>query len=179
MAAFPGVLELHVRTISTNQAHPEAREPVLRVQVFYPITSVFLQIVDDVVGVMYCIDPSRPRITIWNWKTGHLVVVRPLRPPHRLHYSHEQGSGRRPPPRRDMGFLVYQQPRALCDDGQRRRCARALYVYRRRGREPVVRFPDVDADPRCDALPPLGPPLGALVERRHAHGSFPRHVSAR
>ena len=38
--------------------------------------SVFLQIVDDVVGVMCCTDPVRPRIVIWNWMTGNLVVVR-------------------------------------------------------------------------------------------------------
>lgn len=77
MVAFPGVLELHVRTMSTNQTHPEARVPVLCTHVLYPITSVFVQIADDVVGIMYCVDPARPRITIWNWKTGHLVVVRP------------------------------------------------------------------------------------------------------
>ena len=74
-AAFPGVLELHVRTISTNQPHPEARIPVLCTPVLWPVTCVSMQIVDDVVGVSYCIDPLR--IMIWNWKTGHLVVVRP------------------------------------------------------------------------------------------------------
>lgn len=76
VAMLPGVLELHVRTLSTNEVHPEAREPVLCTQAFYPMASVFVQIVDDVVGVMYCIEPSTPRITIWNWKTGDLVVVR-------------------------------------------------------------------------------------------------------
>ncbi|KAG6372438.1 hypothetical protein JVT61DRAFT_7535 [Boletus reticuloceps] len=73
---YPGVLELHIRTMSTNQTHPEARVPVLCTPVLYPVTSVFVQIVDDVVGIMHCVDPSRPRITIWNWKTGRLVVDR-------------------------------------------------------------------------------------------------------
>jgi hypothetical protein len=76
VVVFPGVLELHVRTMSTNQMHPEARVPVLRTPVLYPVTSVFVQVVDDVVGVMYCVDPARPRITVWNWKTGQLVVDR-------------------------------------------------------------------------------------------------------
>ena len=75
MGIVPGMLELHLRTMSTNQTHPEASVPVLSAQVLYPITSVFMQIVDDVVGVMYCVDPARPRITLWNWKTGRLVVV--------------------------------------------------------------------------------------------------------
>ena len=77
VAVYHGVLELHVRTISTDREHPEAREPVLCLQVWYPVTSVFLQIVDDMVGMMYCIDPARPRITIWSWKTGDSAVVRP------------------------------------------------------------------------------------------------------
>ncbi|KAG8215644.1 hypothetical protein J3R82DRAFT_7515 [Butyriboletus roseoflavus] len=76
MVVFPGTLELHIRTISTNQTHPEARVPVLCTPVMYPITSGFVQIVDDVVGMMYCVDPARPRITIWNWKTGNRVVDR-------------------------------------------------------------------------------------------------------
>lgn len=76
MVVFPGALELHIRTISTNQTHPEARVPVLCTPVMYPVTSMFVQIVDDVVGMMYCVDPARPRITIWSWKTGNLVVVR-------------------------------------------------------------------------------------------------------
>ena len=77
MALFAGTLELHVRTISTNRTHPEARVPVLCTAVMYPITGGFVQIVDDVVGMMYFVDPTRPRITIWNWKTGNRVVVRP------------------------------------------------------------------------------------------------------
>jgi len=71
---FAGTLELHVRTISTNEAHPRAKSPVLRTPVLYPVTSVCVHIADDVVGVMYCIDPARPRITVWNWHTGKLVV---------------------------------------------------------------------------------------------------------
>ena len=54
----PSVSELHVRVISTDREHPEASESVLCLQVWYPVTSVFLQIVDDLVGMVYCIDPA-------------------------------------------------------------------------------------------------------------------------
>lgn len=72
------MLELHIRTISTNQPHPDARAPVLCMPMWYLVTHVSIQIVDDVVGVSYCIDPVR--MAIWNWKTGQLVVVRPRAP---------------------------------------------------------------------------------------------------
>ncbi|KAI9566656.1 hypothetical protein HD554DRAFT_2323027 [Boletus coccyginus] len=71
-----GMLELHIRTMSTDEAHPEARVPVLCAPMLYSITSLSVQIVDDVVGMMYCVSVARPRITIWNWKTGRLVVDR-------------------------------------------------------------------------------------------------------
>ena len=41
----------------------------------YPITSGFVRIVDDIVGMIYLVDPARSRITIWNWKTGNRMVV--------------------------------------------------------------------------------------------------------
>ncbi|KAF9222211.1 hypothetical protein BS17DRAFT_736128 [Gyrodon lividus] len=76
VVVVPGTLELYIRTISTNQVHPEARVPVLSTPVLFPVTSAFIQIVDDVIGMLYCVDPAKPRITIWNWKTGNLVVDR-------------------------------------------------------------------------------------------------------
>ncbi|KAH0835456.1 hypothetical protein J3R83DRAFT_9092 [Lanmaoa asiatica] len=88
---FAGALELHIRTISTNQTHPEARVPVLCTPVLYPITSVFVHIVDDIVGMMYCVDPARPRITLWNWKTGNPVV--------------DRSSGNLPPGTWDFSFI--------------------------------------------------------------------------
>ncbi|KAG9312407.1 hypothetical protein JVU11DRAFT_6788 [Chiua virens] len=72
--AYPGTIELHVRTISSNQTHPEARVPVLCSPVLYPIMNVFVQIADDVVGIMYYLDSTQPRLTIWNWKTGSMVM---------------------------------------------------------------------------------------------------------
>ncbi|KAF8551145.1 hypothetical protein OG21DRAFT_322383 [Imleria badia] len=103
MVAYPGVLELHIRTMSTNQTHPETRVPVLCTPVLYPITSVFVQIVDDIVGIMYCVDPARPRITIWNWKTGHLVV--------------DRASGNLPPCTWDFSFIHSRALFVTASDG--------------------------------------------------------------
>ncbi|KIM55698.1 hypothetical protein SCLCIDRAFT_134153 [Scleroderma citrinum Foug A] len=69
----PGTLELHIRTLSTNEVHPEARLPKLSMPVFLPVTGAYMAIVDDVVGMLYCVDPERPHITLWNWKTGKVL----------------------------------------------------------------------------------------------------------
>lgn len=39
------------------------------------MTSAFIQIVDDVIGMMFWMELDNPRITIWNWKTGQILVV--------------------------------------------------------------------------------------------------------
>ena len=68
----------------TNQTHPEARAPVLSTAVMYHTMSGFVQIVNNIVGtrMMYIVDPTRLRITMWNSKTGNRVVVHPR---HTLH----------------------------------------------------------------------------------------------
>ncbi|KAI5999068.1 hypothetical protein EDD15DRAFT_2571644 [Pisolithus albus] len=71
-----GTLELHVRTLSTNEVHPEARSPTLRMSVLLPVTGAFMQIVDDIVGLWYVIELELPHITMWNWKTGKVIVNR-------------------------------------------------------------------------------------------------------
>ncbi|KIN93366.1 hypothetical protein M404DRAFT_1009005, partial [Pisolithus tinctorius Marx 270] len=70
----PGAVELHVRALSTNEVHPDARSATLRMPVLLPVTNAFMQIVDDIVGMLYFIEPERPHITLWNWKTGKVVV---------------------------------------------------------------------------------------------------------
>ncbi|KAF9236004.1 hypothetical protein BU15DRAFT_89346 [Melanogaster broomeanus] len=72
----PGTLELYVRTISTNQVHPEAQVEVLRTPVLFPITTATIHIVDDIVGVLYCLESIQPHVIMWNWKTGNLIVDR-------------------------------------------------------------------------------------------------------
>ncbi|KAI6127159.1 hypothetical protein F5141DRAFT_996817 [Pisolithus sp. B1] len=70
----PSALELQVRTLSTNEGHPEARSVTLRTSVLLPVSSAFMQIVDDIIGMWFLIEPERTHITLWNWKTGRVIV---------------------------------------------------------------------------------------------------------
>ncbi|KAH7886541.1 hypothetical protein F5I97DRAFT_1966709 [Phlebopus sp. FC_14] len=72
--ADPAPVELHVRTISTNKVHPDAKEPVLETTDPVSVSSAFIQIADDIVGMLFYTEPERPRLTLWNWKTGKQVV---------------------------------------------------------------------------------------------------------
>ncbi|KAI6021043.1 hypothetical protein EDC04DRAFT_3068226 [Pisolithus marmoratus] len=101
----PGVLELHVRTLSTNEVHPEARLPTLCTSVLLPITNAFMQIVDDIVGMLYFIEPERPHITIWNWKTGKVVVLYCLVYEANLHCVQNQSTFHIPPNTWDFSFI--------------------------------------------------------------------------
>ncbi|CAL1702844.1 unnamed protein product [Somion occarium] len=63
---------LHLRTISTNTAHKQASKPALECRAPGRITSCFIQIVDDIVGMFFWL--QGPTLMIWNWRTGRLVV---------------------------------------------------------------------------------------------------------
>ncbi|CCM03957.1 uncharacterized protein FIBRA_06111 [Fibroporia radiculosa] len=65
-------LKVHIRTISTNEKHPEAKGLELRAPLPIELGSAFTQIVDDVVGTFYWM--HGPWLTIWNWKTGEVLV---------------------------------------------------------------------------------------------------------
>ncbi|KIK36486.1 hypothetical protein CY34DRAFT_811252 [Suillus luteus UH-Slu-Lm8-n1] len=69
-----GHTEVHMRTISSNIKHPEASSPVLRTLTLSTMTNAFIQIVDDVIGMMFWMELERPHIIIWNWKTGQTLV---------------------------------------------------------------------------------------------------------
>ncbi|KAG1718629.1 hypothetical protein EDB19DRAFT_1794606, partial [Suillus lakei] len=71
-----GYIEVYIRTISSNVKHLEASSPVLRTLTSFAMTSAFIQIVDDVIGMMFWMEIESPRITIWNWKTGQILVDR-------------------------------------------------------------------------------------------------------
>lgn len=72
---------LHVRTISTNETHPDAVSPILRRRSIFRIHSAHMQIVDDVVGV-FCsvagLNDISSRLVIWNWKNTSVCVVSAL-----------------------------------------------------------------------------------------------------
>ncbi|EGN97719.1 hypothetical protein SERLA73DRAFT_184538 [Serpula lacrymans var. lacrymans S7.3] len=42
----------------------------------FPITNAFIQIVDDVIGMMFWAEPQGPRITLWDWKSGKFLIDR-------------------------------------------------------------------------------------------------------
>ncbi|KAH7907612.1 hypothetical protein BJ138DRAFT_1159727 [Hygrophoropsis aurantiaca] len=65
---------IHLRTISTNAPHPQAQSPVIRLSLFLPINNAFIQFVNDVLGILFFTEPLRPRIILWNWKTGKTLV---------------------------------------------------------------------------------------------------------
>ncbi|EIW85176.1 hypothetical protein CONPUDRAFT_117787 [Coniophora puteana RWD-64-598 SS2] len=74
---MPDTLTLVLRAISTNEPHPEARLPTLTCSVQFPLNSAFIQIVDDVVGMLFYSEFERgPRIVIWNWHDGSILVDR-------------------------------------------------------------------------------------------------------
>jgi hypothetical protein len=68
-------LRVHIRSLLTNAPHSDADVPILQcVLRTYTIPNGFLQIVDDVVGVVL---RNREHIlVVWNWRTGALLVVR-------------------------------------------------------------------------------------------------------
>lgn len=70
-----GYIEVYIRTISSNIQHPAAASPMLRTISPFPMNSAFIQIVDDVVGMMFWTEPQGGRIVIWSWKTGEMLVV--------------------------------------------------------------------------------------------------------
>jgi hypothetical protein len=66
-------IHINLRTISSNVTHPHAAVSILRHYAQFTISNAFIQIVDDVVGTFLW--ASGPRVIIWNWKTGNLLVV--------------------------------------------------------------------------------------------------------
>ncbi|KAI0643365.1 hypothetical protein C8Q79DRAFT_978518 [Trametes meyenii] len=68
----PTTLSVHLRTLSGNKPHPDARKPELDTPVPASVGSSFIQIVDDVIGMFFhAFDPG---LVIWNWRTGQTVV---------------------------------------------------------------------------------------------------------
>ena len=48
---------------------------MLRTFTSFPMNSAFIQIVDDVIGMMFWTEVDGGRIAIWSWKTGKILVV--------------------------------------------------------------------------------------------------------
>ncbi|KIK16724.1 hypothetical protein PISMIDRAFT_254243 [Pisolithus microcarpus 441] len=75
MSVASGPLEMHVRTISTNEDHPEARLPTLCMSVLHNDTFSSIQIADDIVCIWSRFaGDNLLHITLWNWKTGKFIT---------------------------------------------------------------------------------------------------------
>ena len=48
---------------------------MLRTFSSFPMNNAFIQIVEDVVGMLFWTEPAGGRIAIWNWETGKMLVV--------------------------------------------------------------------------------------------------------
>lgn len=71
-----GDMRIHMRTLLTNERHPEAKQPFLyhRGVSNSPTANATLQIIDDIVGV-FTMSPT-PTVLIWSWRSGEKLVVR-------------------------------------------------------------------------------------------------------
>lgn len=67
-------IRVYLRTISTNLAHPRATSSELLAPISFELSSSFIQIVDDVIGMFFWV--HGPGLIIWNWLTSEILVVR-------------------------------------------------------------------------------------------------------
>ena len=67
-------IRVHLRTMTSNAAHPRAKQPYLSAPISVHINSCFVQIVDDVIGMFFWV--HGPGYIIWNWRTGEKLIVR-------------------------------------------------------------------------------------------------------
>ncbi|TFK51304.1 hypothetical protein OE88DRAFT_1659202 [Heliocybe sulcata] len=66
------IVQIHLRTLSTNVYHPNTTCPIFRHVTPFRIGNAFIQIVDDVVGLFFWADG--PGLLIWSWKDGRVCV---------------------------------------------------------------------------------------------------------
>jgi hypothetical protein len=73
-------MNIHLRTLTSNIDHPSALTPVLRKQNHWPVSYSDTYIYESVIGHWYrsADDFEKSELTIWNWKSGIVVIVRPL-----------------------------------------------------------------------------------------------------
>lgn len=65
---------VHLRTISSNKSHPSALLPLLVCGMKARFDGTSIQICDDIVAVVVRVH-GVPRLMIWRWTTGQLLVV--------------------------------------------------------------------------------------------------------
>jgi hypothetical protein len=77
--------ELHLRTMSTGEEHPDAKEPVLKA--FSPsrsrLKSCWIQVANEHIGILFYnglrhdnTEIESNNLVVWNWRTGEILFVR-------------------------------------------------------------------------------------------------------
>lgn len=67
-------ITIHLRSISTNKAHPFATVPVLTQMIKSSFDGAVIQICDDIIAILVRVHTT-PRLFIWQWTTGKQLVV--------------------------------------------------------------------------------------------------------
>lgn len=72
-------LAIHLHSLTSNTCHPGASSPVIRYRVTLTTergwsTRANIIICDDIVGLLLGTDT--PRLIVWKWKSGDMIVVR-------------------------------------------------------------------------------------------------------
>ncbi|KXN87050.1 hypothetical protein AN958_09396 [Leucoagaricus sp. SymC.cos] len=62
---------LHVRTLSTHECHPEAKEQIIQFS-RPPTSSATMQLADDLLSIFFP-DTDSPRLLLWDWKTATMI----------------------------------------------------------------------------------------------------------
>jgi hypothetical protein len=67
---------IHIRTLSKNGQHPDAKVPILLHETGALVDSAVCQLADDALAFFWA--GETPGLVIWNWQTGRKLVVRYL-----------------------------------------------------------------------------------------------------
>jgi hypothetical protein len=77
--------ELHLRTMSTGEEHPDAQEPVLRVSTpsRKRLDGCWIQVANEHIGILFSnvlrynnTEIESNDLVVWNWRTGKIIFVR-------------------------------------------------------------------------------------------------------
>jgi hypothetical protein len=73
-------IRIHLRSIATGHVHPSIIDGIRiinhNLDVQCPLVDLSLQISGDLLGVLFLAQQNTPELTVWNWKTGEIILTR-------------------------------------------------------------------------------------------------------
>lgn len=71
---------IHLRTISTHDPHPEAKEPTIKSRLPFnlegdAVLNLTIQFASDLLSLFFFSGRLSPRLLLWDWKTGTVIFV--------------------------------------------------------------------------------------------------------